>query len=66
MGAHTRLPFQERLASEIRAYWARRGHTVTVEVVKDDKDNCWETQKIGALYVIQSDLVNGLPQGWKP
>jgi hypothetical protein len=41
----------EQFAQRIRDYWAEQGHDVFVEVVV-----------INGLSVIQSDLVNGLPQ----
>ena len=47
------------LAARIAAYWAKRGHTITTEVVPikafvDDRDV--------TLFTLKSDMVNGLPR----
>lgn len=50
--------FAERLAERIRDYWAERGHDVNVSVV---------IGYVGSsrCRLIVSDLVNGLPTGWR-
>ena len=45
-------------AEKIRAYWAKRGVEVTTRVVKSFAAD-------GAVWEIESDLVNGLPRKGK-
>lgn len=43
----------ERLAEKIRAFWSKRGVEVTTSVVKSSAHD-------GAVWEIESDLINGL------
>jgi hypothetical protein len=51
----------ERAAADLRGYWAERGYAVSVDV------ECVDGGKYtsGPLYSIRTDLINGLPKGFK-
>jgi len=46
------------LAERIRAYWAKRGHTVEIKL----KNAGFHPTTRAARYEIESSLVNGLPE----
>ena len=48
----------ERLAEKIRAFWSKRGVEVTTSVVKSFATD-------GAVWEIESDLINGMPRKGK-
>jgi hypothetical protein len=48
----------EARAEKIRAYWSKRGVEVTTSVVKSSAPD-------GAVWEIESDLINGLPRKGK-
>ena len=51
----------EEMAAVIRGFWAARGYLVstTVEASTEYLD------RRGALKLIRSNMVNGLPKGWR-
>ena len=49
----------EKLAATIRAYWASRGHTVSVRV--EPAYAYVATLRTGAWFVVRSNLVDGRP-----
>lgn len=46
-----------RLADNIRRYWAKRGHDVSVEVVKER----YAPGHTARSYTVRSNLIDGLP-----
>lgn len=48
----------ELLAEKIRAFWSKRGVEVTASVVKSSAPD-------GAVWEIESDLINGMPRKGK-
>lgn len=50
------------LAASIRDYWQRQGYEVDVKVVMDFLRRGNATQK---FFKIETDLINGLPKGFK-
>ena len=46
------------LATRIRAYWARRGQRVEIEIHPS-----YGTKASGSIWALRSDMVNGRPAG---
>jgi hypothetical protein len=52
----------EGLANTIRAYWFRKGKFPNVSVVPDRPKNLASSEWTGSVFVIKSDMINGLPR----